>query len=317
MFGGKAMDSSFFPLFKELIEIPEFKKLPVISRLYYLLLVSDFNQCGEFHRSDLANAVKLKVSVDTIRRARRQFTKLGWINVKPGFRSSCGRTIATTYQKVKFSEVVNGQLYAKMSRYTFERLLSLRMRDCDSRFPDDKAILTYCYLTFLQTKFNKIDVPRPFFITKRDFAELTGFTEIGETLKQLSAPFFSDTNPLIKLCDEYHKIVVEIIHTIGEAEETRLKDLEELKQRIAKTKNQDGLESVIQLFRELFKNQYARFPGIMEDQQSELGKLVRRYGPKKMQQVVKSFFAAEQLPYFPNGQSRTVGVFMKCYKEFM
>ncbi|MGD9155581.1 MAG: hypothetical protein PVG90_08780 [Bacillota bacterium] len=70
--------------------------------MYYLLLVSDFNQCGEFFRSDSANAVKLKVSLDIIRRARRQFAKLGWIEVKQGL--SSGKPVATVYKAVKYAK---------------------------------------------------------------------------------------------------------------------------------------------------------------------------------------------------------------------
>jgi hypothetical protein len=305
------MGNSFFPLNKDLIENPEFKKLPVISRLYYLLLISDFNQCGEFFRSDSANAVKLKVSVDTIRRARRLFTKLGWIEARPGFRSSSGKPVATVYKAVKYANVEDGKFFAPMQRYAFERLIHMRMSGA-KRAVDEKAILIFCYFTYLQTKFGN-----SFFVTKRDFAGLTGFTEIGETLKQLAAPFFVNGDPLIKLTDGYHKMTIETIGIFEENGDNRLHDLEELKRQKDKVKNQKEYEGTIQLFEELYKKRYGRFPGLMQEQKLELTGFVKRYGPQKMQRAIKSFFAAEEIPYFSKDQSRTAKVFMKCYKEFM
>jgi hypothetical protein len=78
---------NWFPLPRSLMENPIFIMSTPLEKLYLLHIASELNLRGPFYKADLEAAVTLRASEDKIRRTRRSFMRLGWIQAKPGFRS--------------------------------------------------------------------------------------------------------------------------------------------------------------------------------------------------------------------------------------
>lgn len=108
---------NWFPLYKKLMEDSEqFRALTPVEKLYFWLLISEFNARGPFYRADLEFAVTLAISEDKIRRARPKLQKLNWIKVRPGFQSK-GKNVATLYEHVAGAAIVENEHFAQIHRY--------------------------------------------------------------------------------------------------------------------------------------------------------------------------------------------------------
>jgi hypothetical protein len=97
---------SWLPVPEELLfDSPDFRRLSVTAKVFTLLLMCEANlRQGPFYRSDYEWAVRLKCSLLTIYRARRELVRLGWTGVISGTNNDRGGGLATTYLWVPRSE---------------------------------------------------------------------------------------------------------------------------------------------------------------------------------------------------------------------
>jgi len=229
--------ASFFPLRKDLIEHEHFKGMPAAHRLYFLLLVSEFNLKGTFYKSDLEAAVTINTSLDTIRRARRELQRLEWIEAQPGFLSARKKPIATRYFHVKFAQVEDGQFFAKIHRYAFQALLH-RTR---AGHMDHKELLLFCYVCYFNIKYREAG-EKDFFISKRELIELTGMTEAPAAVLRLHQHQVFGDEGIFEIVDVYHKIKILQQRIFADPEEDEhnrnqsLKHQEDIKKRVEAAK---------------------------------------------------------------------------------
>jgi len=91
---------NWFPVSRGLLDSPDFRRLTVHEKLYYVFILSEFNNRGPFYKADLEVAVTLAMSVDKVRVARRKLQRLGWVVARSG-RQVRGRNLATQYERVR------------------------------------------------------------------------------------------------------------------------------------------------------------------------------------------------------------------------
>ncbi|UNC92417.1 hypothetical protein [Candidatus Contubernalis alkaliaceticus] len=195
------MSGSFFPFTKGLAENEIFKRISPAHRLYFFLLISEFNLRGKFYKSDLEAAVTISTSLDTIRRARKEFQRLEWAKARPGFLEKGKRPVATTYFDVAFSQVEKGEFFSPIHRYAFEALLYYMRRGTMGH----KELLTFFYVCYLSTKYREDE---DFFISKRELCELTGLPESPAAVLKLNEVKFFGDESLFVIEDVYHKIKI-------------------------------------------------------------------------------------------------------------
>lgn len=182
----------------------EFRKLTPAEKLYYWLLLSEFNRRGEFYKSDLEIAVTLNLSEVKIRNARRKLGELEFIKYQSGFISE-GRRLATRYVNVKWATPINKDFFAQIHRYAFEAMLA-KIRD--GRFAHAEVV-TYVYLAYLFWKNRGKKEDQSFFITKIKLQELTGIPNVQAHVKKLYDKYlFSSNEHLFEYSDKYHKLAL-------------------------------------------------------------------------------------------------------------
>lgn len=175
---------SFFPLPRELMEeSQEFRALTPVEKVYYWMLMSRFNAGGPFYRADLEYAVILRRSVDTIRRARRKFEALGWIQIKRGTKDARGRGLATRYLYVKWANTDEASYWAPMPRHMFEWDMVYFVFTGQFE-PED--VVTYVYLTYWYEKHRQtFERDGCFYISRAQLRELTGLPDAPEHVQRL------------------------------------------------------------------------------------------------------------------------------------
>ena len=225
---------NWFPLSRSMMEeSQEFKGLTVAEKLYYILVLSEFNLKGEFYRADLEMAIMLRLSEDKIRRARRKLQGMEFLTIKPGFKSK-GKGVATTYIDAKWRETPkrgDGEYFAPMHRYALETMLHyIRVK----RF-NHADVLTYIYLCYYQYK-NRGKNEGKFFITKETLKELTGIPKAVECVTSLYKGFvFDEKSHLFDYRDMYHKLVFDVWRTMGDPKKgANLTQADTYKQEVAK-----------------------------------------------------------------------------------
>jgi len=234
------MNGSFFPFQKTLVDNDDFKKMSAVWRLYYLLLVSRFNLYGSFYMSDLEAAVRVNTSVDTIRRARRRFQLLGWVNCFPGFLGKNKRPVSTTYNKVAFATVENGVFFAKISRYEYESLLNW-LREGDT---NHKSLLMFFYANYFKTIYTLNSEKKDYFISKHELISLTGISGAPEAFLKFNKLeiFGGDKKTFFDIEDAYHAIKIKEHRVCAEPERCEGNRMlaekyeNDAKERIAKAK---------------------------------------------------------------------------------
>lgn len=193
---------SWFPIPRDQIEDEVFSKLTPTEKLYYWLIVSEFNLTdGEgFYRADDWFAAALRLSTPKIRQARRKFMKLDLINVNPGMKDKNGRNLTTTYISVKWSFPQEGEQFAQMHRYTFDVLLNcLRIKDLSH-----EDVILYVYLSYLFG----IKGGKYVNITKSELCKITGMPKAHKYVENLYKGFtFTGGDHLFKYEDNYRLLV--------------------------------------------------------------------------------------------------------------
>lgn len=203
--------AGFFPVVSEQINDPLFRKLTVIDKAYFWLLVSEFNRFafqGNLCLSDRWFASGLGVSESKIRKSRREFKKNGWIEFKPG-RLFGKLKRSTEYVSVRWAfppEKGSGLQFCPMHRHAFIMLL---------RFVLDKkltllSVVVYVYLSFWrETKSNGYEAfskGDEFFISKRQLCEITGIPKAADAIPELYKAFqFTGGAHLFEFKDRWTK----------------------------------------------------------------------------------------------------------------
>lgn len=214
---------NWFPLQREMMESPEFKGLTHLEKVFYWLLMSEFNKprhLGKvYYKADLDFAVQLGASEAKVRQARRKFRQRGLVKYKPGTHGKGGRGLATQYWFVRWAtlpEEGSGGWFAQMPRYQYEQMVSkLRTKGFNAR-----DIVTYVALsyTFWQCR-GKYDDHR-FWITKADLAERTGVPDAVACVKRLYAGWtFSEKSHLFEYEDTYKAMHFKKWATAGDPSE--------------------------------------------------------------------------------------------------
>ena len=320
----KMMQGSWFPLIKDLAENEHFKMMPPAHRLYYLLIISEYNLRGKFYKSDLEAAVTIGTSVDTIRRARRELQRLGWIITEPGFLAKGIRPVATTYCEVDFYQVCEGEFFAPIHRYAFEALLfKLRRGELGH-----KEVLMYVYICYFEARYRDNG---GFFISKRELIELTGMPEAPAAVLRLNEiEIFEDDVTLFVIEDIYHKIKI-VEHTYfadpEEDENNRenvVKYREDIKRRVEIAKKKQAFkkgepqeEELLPLFKNLYKEMYGKPILVDYGQEKRLIALAQEHGIASIEKGIHAYFRADIVPNNTGAKTRTLANFLMCYLEFI
>lgn len=220
---------NWFPLPRGLMENPIFIFCTPAEKLLLLHIASEVNLRGPHYRADLEEAVILGLSEDKVRRARREFMRMGWITAEPGFRAS-GRHLATRYYGVPGAARTDGDFYAPLHRFTFECLLS----HIRSKRLTHADVVTYVYLTYFKARTGRDD--DWFFITKNELRDLTGLPSASLCVDHLYRAFtFSGGSHLFEVRDEYHRFVFSKWATFADPSEneTNAKNAQRYREEIA------------------------------------------------------------------------------------
>lgn len=296
---------NWFPLYKSMMEdSEEFRGLTPTEKVYYFQLISEFNlRQKEFYKADLEFAVMLALSEDKIRRARRKFQYLGFLNIKPGFRSR-GKGVATSYLSIRWNKPGEGEFFAQFHRYVFESMLS-KVRSGKLKHSD---VLIYVYLSYLQWK-NRGANDGKFYIAKRLLNELTNVADSTSAVVRLHALYtFTSGAHLFEYKDQYHKIAFDKWTTLADPSEDENnrqiaeRNRQSVKDAIATIKRAKKVED-----RELLPQ---GLPGLFEkeasggyrlgiNQQRQLIKMGEVIGVSKVSRAIVTYLGTHNPKTFP------------------
>lgn len=313
----------FFPVhYEQMEENNEFKKLSPVYKAYYYLLQSQFNRKGMFYASDGFFAATLDCSIESIRKARRLFKKLGWITIGEGKLDKGGRGLATTYYYVKWAATKESNRFAQISRSTFTTLLKNGINIARIKCP---MIVTYISLCYWR-QFNSYDND-DFFITKTKLRELTGFNNVIDPIKCTQQTIeFTDGSHLFNYKDEHFKLKITKWVNVAEPskdENTRKQQYEYwdmVKQRgkhlqrkldyKEEARNKKKGEWIAEQFKEKYIEKYNTKPQFYSQQYEELGCLYKKMGKDKLLLEINAFFENETFD-----SRKTLGQFIRSMKK--
>ena len=319
-----------FPLPSALIEGSEdFKRCSPTEKLYMFYILSELNlhqwqeRKENYFKDDMSIAVTLNVKEDTIRRARRKFQKLGYIDVRPGFRNpKTGQAVATTYLGSKWLDLVERIKEARSAgtenekegrfslipRYTFYSMLD-KMR---KGIFDSYDIVTLVYIYYLREKFKEKEAQvyetegYDFFITKREFSSLTNMrpSKLEECIINLYERFkYSNDKHIFEYKDKYHKWEFYRItqHADPSEDETNRSSYEAMKERleaqIDKAKedkqNEPGLKFISAyrlIYRQHMDKDIERFYGDAE----QATELLKKFTAEQMEEMARWYITADR-----------------------
>lgn len=236
---------NWFPLCKSMMEEnEEFRKLTPAEKLYYWLLISEYNRHGgQFYKSDLETAVTLGISEVKVRQARRKLQSLKWLKIIPGFqthRNKNVKNVATRYLFVNWASPTEGEFFAQMHRFAFEAMLA-RVRHREFAHAD---VAIYIYLAYLFWKNRGKDGGR-FYITKNHLRELTDIPNAPARVERLYQIFtFTGGKHLFEYLDQYHRLFFTDWNTFADpSEDDNNRKLaegyqDEIKKAVAKAKKE-------------------------------------------------------------------------------
>lgn len=312
----------FFPIYKEQMETPEFVNLSPAKKSYYFLLQSMFNKFGQFYYRDSNFAAALNCSDDTIKKARREFVKKGWITVIPGRRDKHGRGLATQYTSVKWSrppQKDDGFQFSPFQRYSLEMLLNKKLSlDC---------VVVYMSLSYW-SYFHQLE-DGAFFITKSQLKELTGLkgmNQIEECIEELYDSFqYASGSHLFEYDDQYHKYKFEKWATPSEPSEDegnrsiqkrfwdnvmkQGKVLQEKKQSKAKEKELAEVIGICEYFKMRYKDYYGIEPNPDAFQMHDLILATKEIGELDMRHAINRYFI-DDIKGLYRSQRRTMKKFL-------
>lgn len=334
---------SWFPLARDLMESEEFIKLfSPTEKLYTWLLISEYNFRGSsFYWADVEVAVTLGTSEKTVRRAREQLAKLGWVNYIPGTLDKKGRGLATKYLEVKWATPEDSSWFAQMHRYTFNMMLNcLRHR----RFkPGD--VVVYVYLSYWWWKCRGRYADRgKFFITKQELRKLTNLEDAPERVARLYSNFtYAGGAHLFEYTSGYQKLEFKEWNTAADPEkdENNRKNAErwvqEIKERVKKLRQDKKAkeeakraakkaeyiaitpEDLPALFDRLYYQKYGRLQPNRwaANRRERLVECGKYYGADKVFQAMMFYFNATEVPNTAHTSTRTVANFLANIEELL
>ncbi len=352
-----------FPLPSALIEDSEdFKRSSPTEKLYMFYILSELNlhqwqeRKENYYKDDMSIAVTLSVKEDTIRRARRKFQKLGYIDVRPGFRNpKTGQGVATTYLGSKWLDLVEkikeankegpesegdekkGR-FSLIHRYTFYSMLDELRK---GRF-DSYDIVTLVYIYYLRDKFKDKkeevykDEKYDFYITKKEFRNLTNMrpSKLEQCIINLYEKItFKDGSHYFEYEDLYHRWEFNNITWLADPSknDNNHKNYKEMKERLKakieqakEDKRNEPAISFISAYRVLYKKymdkQIERFYGDIE----QVTELLKMFTAEQMEVMAKWYIAVDEKKLPKSCQAkktRTLKGFLNnaevIYKELM
>lgn len=313
----------FFPIYVEQMEENEqFRKLSPLKKCYYFMLQSRFNKQREFYCRDTEFAAALNCSDKSIKAARPEFIKNGWIDVIPGHKDKRGRGLSTVYKSVKWSDPPkkgdNKQFYA-MQRYAFEMILQKNYMH--------ESVVVYLVLNYWRG-FNRFD-EGDFYITKSKLRELTNIDsmdKIEKCLEELSTFRYAGETPLFKYKDKYHNFHFDewampadpmdddnartIQKTYWQSIAAKGKELEKEKQAKLQKEKLKELSHVVDLFKSKFTDYYNQKPANYDYQAADLLSETEKIGVERMEKAINGFFSEKSIPGVPPSSKRTLGKFL-------
>lgn len=353
-----------FPLPSALIEGSEdFKRCSPTEKLYMFYILSELNlhqwqeRKENYYKDDMSIAVTLSVKEDTIRRARRKFQKLGYIDVRPGFRNpATGQGVATTYLGSKWLDLVekikeankesseneedkgDKGRFSLIHRYTFYAMLN-KLRQGPFGSYD---IVTLVYIYYLNEKFKdkKEEVYKTekydFYITKKEFSDITNIrpSKLEECIINLYEKFkYSSGSHIFEYKDKYHKweFYKIVQHADPSENDNNHKNYKEMKERLKakieqakEDKRNEPAISFISAYRVLYKKymdkQIERFYGDIE----QVTELLKMFTAEQMEVMAKWYIAVDEKKLPKSCQAkktRTLKGFLNnaevIYKELM
>lgn len=191
---------AWFPLASDIIESEPYRKMTPTEKVFFLDLVSRFNQYGPFDLPDLRAAVLLRCSEKTIRRARAKFREIGWIDARPGFKDRWGRGVATRYLRVKWARPDEAAGFAKISRFTFQAVVYGIFFGLLE--PADAVV----YLSLFYWR-DRCRAERAFHVPKTTLRELSGVRDAPERVGRVAKAFtFRDGTRLFEWRIDHHRL---------------------------------------------------------------------------------------------------------------
>lgn len=199
---------NWFPVHAELLECSEFQSLSKSEKLFYVLLVSEYNRARVEHpaliRPDIWFAAALSLSVVKVRQARRKLARLGLIEYKPGQITRRGG-VATKYLAVKYATVQSdaGRFFAQVQRFSFEALLHIYR----GHWLNLDDVLVWVVLCFTYWRCRGKQEDKRFYISKRELRRLSGASNpAGSIVRLYHAHTFKGGTHLFEYTDRYHKL---------------------------------------------------------------------------------------------------------------
>lgn len=322
---------NWFPVTRALMEdTPEFTKLPPAHKLYYLLLVSEFNKQGPFYKADLDYTVQLGVSIETIRRARKNIEKIfPDCKIEPGWKSKRGN-LATRYQHIAMpglqdvravSERDEGEWFVKLHRFTFESLLA-RTQEWWIPKPEERLqledIVVYVTLWYWWSRTTQQKAGE-FFITKRDLERVSGIQRATECVARLYQRFtFDNKAHLFEYVDKHQRLEFSQWGTFADPSENEnnARVAERLQQRLAKAvadarkrilvcgrvlspkSRKKAAEELTRYFAYFYYEAYGAWPSDTSsaDAQARLERAIDTYGKMTVAQVIGWYWKSSDSP---------------------
>jgi len=190
---------SWFPVHDALLDDQRFRKLAPTYRVLMLHLISEYNLRGAFYEADELLALRLRVSVKTIRRVRKELAAQGWIEYQSGFRDARGRGMATEYRYVALARPESG--FVQMPRHVWRLLLWLLTEGLIG----PSAVLLYVYLFRGRLRTGS---PESYVIGKRVLEEEVGLSDSRVPLRELAfCKYGKAKNHLFKI-NGCHRLVL-------------------------------------------------------------------------------------------------------------
>lgn len=342
---GRREYHSWFPIANSQIMDPEFRLLTPTQKLYYWYLVGEYNyymaELGEYYRSDQWFASAINVKERTIREARRECQKKGFIETQPGYYNfKTGQAVATKYKYVKWadpSELTGG--YAKFKRHHIG-MLAQRIRRHSSPI-NVSDVVVYIYLDFLRDRYRDND----FYVSKRELREMTRIKKAPESVRNLYEGFeFNGGSHLFEYDNIHHKFLfkkwAEAAEPYEEDQayknaldwENGIRDHVENARNMVKRKEEQKLrakgeaegtvysvEDLPDYFISKYKEFHEKAPNIGYGQKNSLIEISKKYPPQHIADLIDFYFVlfAEDVPNFTGSQYRTLSNFIYGFDEIL
>ncbi|MCR8636961.1 hypothetical protein [Paenibacillus radicis (ex Xue et al. 2023)] len=316
------MENSWFPIYNELLNDPDFKALTPTEKLYYWLVLSEYNIVGgEFYKPDIWFAGALALSVIKIRQARRTLSKLSFLNITPGMRAQ-GKNLATRYKDVRIHDDAQ---FSRLDRTTFNVLLQKIRNDNLSH----QEVVMYVYINHLCQTSGKGKFAA---LAKSVFIDLTNIANAVKQVEGLHKKFiFTSGEKLFKYSSEIRSLRFESVQRVqfnedhlaewNKSIQHKINEIEAKEKEKEKQRARDNGELIADDLPDLFKKIYSarrgKLPTFHPSEARQLIELGEQMGPQRIETAIQNYISAGTLPTKMNQGSRTLNQFVKNIDWFL